>query len=99
MLGLNFVGVNHGDKKKEENLTENFSTEFPLLWSKAKTREIYTGHRHTERVIDKGGAVIRRVPTANETDDWHDDYGYTTAHKRFEVFEYAEDKVLRIHYV
>lgn len=99
MLGYNFIGINHGDKKKEINLTENFSTEFPLEWSRAKTREIFTGHLHAERVIDKSGAVIRRMPTGNETDDWHDDYGYTTAHKRFEVFEYTEDKVLRIHYV
>jgi len=99
MLGQNFIGINHGDKKKVENLPENFSTEFPLEWSKAKTREIFTGHEHHEKVIDKGGVVIRRMPTGNETDQWHDDYGYTTAHKRFEVFEYTEDKVLRIHYV
>lgn len=99
MLGLNFVGVNHGDKKKEINLTENFSTEFPLEWSKAKTREIFTGHLHHERVIDKGGAVIRRMPTGNEIDDYHDDYGYTTAHKRFQIFEYSMDAVKRIHYV
>ncbi|MCM3701445.1 hypothetical protein [Paenibacillus macerans] len=99
MLGQNFVGINHGDKKKVENLPENFSTEFPLEWSRAKTREIFTGHEHHEKVIDKGGVVIRRMPTGNETDQWHDDYGYTTAHKRFEVFEYTEDKVLRIHYV
>lgn len=99
MLGFNFVGVNHGDKKKDANLNENFSTEFPIEWSKAKTREIFTGHLHHERVLDKGGAVIRRMPTGNEIDDYHDDHGYTTAHKRFEVFEYAEDKVKTIHYV
>jgi len=99
MLGLNFVGVNHGDKKKEENLTENFSTEFPIEWSTAKTREILTGHLHHERVIDKRGTVIRRMPTANEIDDYHDDHGYTTAHRRFQVFEYSKDAVKRIHYV
>ncbi|MEK5167125.1 hypothetical protein NYE69_33125 [Paenibacillus sp. FSL R5-0527] len=99
MLGHNFIGINHGDKKKIENLPENFSTEFPLEWSRAKTRELFTGHEHHEKVIDKGGVVIRRMPTGNEIDTWHDDYGYTTAHKRFEVFEYTEDKVLRIHYV
>lgn len=99
MLGYNFIGINHGDKKKIEKLPENFSTEFPLEWSQAKTRELFTGHEHHEKVIDRGGVVIRRMPTGNEIDDWHDDYGYTTAHKRFEVFEYTEDKVLRIHYV
>lgn len=99
MLGKNFIGINHGDKKRVDNLTENFSTEFPLEWSQATTREIFTGHLHHERVLDKGGAVIRRMPTGNDVDDYHNDYGFTTAHKRFEVFEYSEDKVLRIHYV
>lgn len=99
MLGTNFIGINHGDKKRVDNLTENFSTEFPLEWSRATTREIFTGHLHHERVLDKGGAVIRRMPTGNDIDSYHDDYGFTTAHKRFEVFEYSEDKVLRIHYV
>ncbi|MGD7007610.1 hypothetical protein [Metabacillus sp. 84] len=99
MLGNNFIGVNHGDKKKEDKLTENFSTEFLFEWAKAKTREIFTGHLHTERVIDKGGVVQRRMPTANKIDGYHDDHGYTTAHKRFEVLEYSEDAVMRIHYV
>ncbi|MBN8200488.1 helix-turn-helix domain-containing protein [Bacillus sp. NTK034] len=99
MLGLNFVGVNHGDKKKDAKLSENFSTEFPLEWARAKTREIFTGHLHHERVLDTGGALIRRMPTGNEIDDYHDDYGYTTAHKRFQVFEYTEEAVKSIHYV
>jgi UDP-2,3-diacylglucosamine pyrophosphatase LpxH len=99
MLGLNFIGVHHGDKKKEINLPENFSTEFPMEWSIAKTREIFTGHLHHERVIDKGGTVIRRMPTGNEIDDYHDDMGYTTAHKRFQIFEYTVDAVKSIHYV
>jgi hypothetical protein len=99
MLGLNFIGINHGDKKKEQNLTENFATEFLFEWSKSKTREIFTGHLHTERVIDKGGVVLRRMPTANKIDGYHDDHGFTTAHKRFEVLEYSEEAVKRIHYV
>ncbi|MBW3114200.1 hypothetical protein KYJ26_20240 [Bacillus sp. MCCB 382] len=99
MLGTNFIGINHGDKKKDTNLNENFSTEFPMEWSRATTREIFTGHLHHERVLDKGGAVVRRMPTGNRVDDYHDDHGYTTAHKRFEVFEYSEDKLKTIHYV
>src|SRR5699024_5139785 len=82
MLGNNFCGTNHGDKKNENNLAENFATEFPLEWSRAATRTVFTGHRHSERVIDKGGIVIRRMPTKNEIDQYHDDRGYTMAHKR-----------------
>jgi UDP-2,3-diacylglucosamine pyrophosphatase LpxH len=99
MLGTNFVGVNHGDKKKDQNLTENFSTEYPIEWSRATTREIFTGHLHHERVLDKGGAVIRRMPTGNEIDEYHEDMGYTTAHKRFQVFEYNHHKVKKIYYI
>lgn len=103
MLGSNFIGMNHSDKKKLNKLPENFSTEFPLEWSKATTREVFVGHEHKEDVIhivtDNGGIVLRRMPTRNKIDDWHDSYGYTTAHKRFQVFEYSETEVLRSHYV
>lgn len=99
MLGTNFIGFNHGDKKKEDHLTENFATEFPIEWSRATTRQIHTGHRHSERVVDKGGVLLRRLPTRNKVDDWHDDEGYTTSHKRFEIFFYSENELEGIDYV
>lgn len=103
MLGHNFIGMNHSDKKKMKNLPENFSTEFPIEWSKATTREVFVGHEHKEEVIqlvnDHGGIVLRRMPTGNRIDDWHDAMGYTTAHKRFEILEYDETAVRAIHYV
>ena len=99
MLGTNFIGLNHGDKKKEKDITENFATEFPNEWSKATTREVFVGHLHSERVLDKGGVLIRRMPTRNKADQWHQDMGYTTAHKRFQIFEYSEHELESIHYV
>lgn len=93
MLGNNFVGMNHGDKKNEKKLPENFATEFPKEWSKATTRTAYTGHRHVELVIDMGGIVIHRMPTRNIVDGWHDDMGYTTGHKRFKIIEYNENEI------
>lgn len=99
MLGLNFIGVNHGDKKKQDNLTENFATEFLYEWAKAKTRTVFTGHLHAERVVDKAGIILRRMPTGNKIDGYHDDHGYTTAHKRFQIHEYSYEEELRIHYV
>lgn len=103
MLGKNFIGMNHSDKKRLNKLPENFSTEFPIEWSQAETREVFVGHEHKEDVIhlvsDNGGIVLRRMPTGNKIDDWHDSMGYTTAHKRFQIFEYDETKVLRSHYV
>lgn len=63
------------------------------------TGEIFTGHEHHELVLDKRRALVRRMPTKNETDQSQEDHGYRTAHKRFQVFEYSEDEVKRIHYV
>jgi Myb-like DNA-binding domain. len=103
MLGKNFVGMNHSDKKKAIRLSENFSTEFPLEWSQATTRTIYVGHEHKEEVVqtvnDEGGVVIRRMPTGNKVDSWHDSMGFTTSHKRFEIQEYSETKLEAIYYV
>lgn len=99
MLGLNLCGANHGDKKNEKNLPENFATEFPAEWSKATTRTVFTGHRHSEMVIDVGGVLVRRMPTRNETDEWHDDQGYTTAHKRFQIHEFNQTEQIGMYYV
>jgi hypothetical protein len=99
MLGLNFCGTNHGDKKSINKLTENFAVEFPVEWSQAKTRTVYTGHLHHERVIDKGGLILRQLPSGVDADIWHDDMGYTTAHKRFQVHEFEYDSEKCIHYV
>ncbi|MGM8215165.1 SANT/Myb-like DNA-binding domain-containing protein [Bacillaceae bacterium W0354] len=102
MLGSNFIGMNHSDKRKMKKLPENFATEFPREWSMATTREVFVGHEHREEVVmvnDDGGLVLRRMSTGNIIDDWHDQMGYTTAHKRFQIFEYNENEVRDLHYV
>lgn len=99
MLGKNFIGINHGDKQNEKELTENFAVEFSLDFAAATNREVYVGHKHAEWVIDKGGVVLRRMPTRNQIDSYHDDNGYTKAHKRFQVLEYSETQTERIYYL
>lgn len=99
MLGLNFIGANHGDKKNENKLPENFATEFPMEWSRATTRTVFTGHRHIERVVDVGGILVRRMPTKNQIDDWHNMKGYTTGHKRFQIHEFNESEQTGIFYL
>lgn len=93
-----FIGITHGDKARK-NLHNIFPVEFPLEWSKAKTREIHIGHLHTEDAKDIYGMVIRTLATRNKTDQWHKDNGFVGAHKRFMLFEYSEEELLSIHYV
>lgn len=99
MLGKNFIGVNHGDKQNKNELTENFAVEFSLEFASATNREVYVGHLHAELVLDKGGLLLRRMPTKNQIDSYHDDNGYTKAHKRFQVLEYSETQTECIHYL
>jgi hypothetical protein len=98
MLGNVMIATTHGDKARKR-LNELFPAEFPMEWSQAKTRELFIGHLHTEEVIDKGGLVQRALSTRNKTDRWHEDNGYTTSHKRFQVFEYSRNEIENIHFV
>jgi UDP-2,3-diacylglucosamine pyrophosphatase LpxH len=93
-----FIGVTHGDKARK-NLHNIFPVEFPIEWSKAKTREVHTGHFHVEDSKDIFGMMVRTLSTRNKTDQWHKDNGFVGAHKRFQVFEYSEDELEAIYYV
>lgn len=106
MLGTNFLGLTHGDKNRK-NIASNFALEFPEMWAKATTREVHLGHLHRKRatqqlielISDEKGVIVREMGSGCATDQWHDDNGYTMAHKEFEIFEYTETKKKRIHYV
>lgn len=99
MLGSNYIGCYHGDKKNEKRVAENFATEFPVEWSRATTRTVFSGHRHHEMVLDAGGILIRRMPTKNKIDGYHQNLGYTTAHRRFQVHEFNETEQTGLFYL
>lgn len=99
MLGSNYIGTYHGDKKNDKRIAENFATEFPIEWSKATTRTVFTGHLHHEMVLDAGGILIRRMPTKNILDSYHKNRGYTTSHSRFQVHEFNETEQTGLFYL
>jgi len=97
-FGECFIGFTHGDKGRKD-LHNIFPVEYPEEWSKAKVREIHTGHFHKEDGKDVFGMMVRTLATRNKTDQWHRDNGYVGAHKRFMLFEYSEKELESIHYV
>jgi hypothetical protein len=97
-FGECFVGVCHGDKNRK-NLHNIFPIEFPVEWSKAKTRELHFGHWHVEDAKDVFGMMVRTLATRNKTDKWHKTMGFIGAHKRFMLFEFSEQDLESIHYV
>ncbi|MEF2965048.1 hypothetical protein V3851_04325 [Paenibacillus sp. M1] len=98
VFGDNFIGITHGDKARK-NLHNIFPIEFPMEWSRAKNREIHTGHLHVEETKDVFGMAVRTLATRNITDKWHRDNGFVGAHKRFMLFEYSDKELESIHYV
>lgn len=93
-----FVGFGHCEyTNKSSVLFQNFVLDFPEEFAKAKVREIHSGHFHRESCDE--GIMIRRLPTAVPTDDWSSNNGYVGAHKRFQLFEWAENRLKGIYYV
>ena len=101
LLGHNFIGASHGDKANKNKFPMLFATSFSQLWGKESviTREVFVGHLHYESVIDKDGLLIRQAPTRNKADQWHEDNGFTTSHKRFSVVAYDEYEPTAVYYV
>lgn len=93
-----FIGFGHCEyTSKNSLLFQNFVLDFPKEFSEAKVREIHSGHLHRESVDD--GIMVRRLPSAVPTDEWSSNNGYVGAHKRFQLFEWAENRLKVIYYV
>lgn len=101
LLGHNFIGASHGDKSNKNKYPMIYATGFSQLWGKESviTREVFVGHLHYESVLDKEGLVIRQAPTRNKSDQWHQDNGFTSSHKRFSVVAYDEYEPIAVYYV
>jgi hypothetical protein len=95
-----FIGWTHGEYavSKAQDLFAQFALEFPMLFASSDVREIHTGHLHREGDKDVG-AMVRRLPTGNKTDEWSRDQGYVGAHKRFTLFTYEPGRLSSVRYV
>lgn len=92
-----FIGFGHCEySSKNSMLFQNFVLDFPKAFADAKVREIHSGHLHRESVDE--GIMVRRLPSAVPTDEWSSNNGYTGAHKRFQLFEWAENRLKAIYY-
>lgn len=93
-----FIGFGHCEYAKQNaKLFQNFVLDFPQEFAAAKVREIHSGHLHRESIDD--GMMIRRLPSGVPTDEWSSNNGYTGAHKRFMIFEWAENRLKATYYI
>lgn len=93
-----FIGFGHCEyTQKNSVLFQNFVLDFPTEFANAKVREIHSGHLHRESIDD--GMMVRRLPSGVPTDEWSSNNGYIGAHKRFQIFVWAENRLWGIRYV
>ena len=93
-----FIGYGHCEyTSKADELFKQFVCDFSNQFASAKVREIHTGHLHRESA--DSGIFVRRLASAVPVDEWHDNNGYITAHKRFQLFEWIPNKLKAIYYI
>jgi hypothetical protein len=69
MLDKVAIMITHGQYGKRKDLPMLFATEFSDIWSKATTREIITGHFHTQQTNDYQGVIHRQLRDRKRLDD------------------------------
>ena len=92
------IGFGHCEYAKQNaKLFQNFVLDFPHEFAASKVREIHSGHLHRESIDD--GMMVRRLPSGVPTDEWSSNNGYTGAHKRFMLFEWAPERLKATYYI
>ena len=63
--GVTMLAWHHGHLAKMSDLPGVFAADpkFREMWGRAKHTSIHTGHKHHERVIERGGAIVEQHPT------------------------------------
>lgn len=97
MLDNVAIMITHGQYGKRKDLPMLFATEFPCMWSNAITREIITGHFHTQQTIDYQGVIHRQLGTIKPNDNYEIENGWTMGKKVLQLFEYDSER-LRVTY-
>ncbi|WP_262119568.1 helix-turn-helix domain-containing protein [Enterococcus casseliflavus] len=97
MLDNVAIMITHGQYGKRKDLPMLFATEYSDIWSKATTREIITGHFHTQQTNDYQGVIHRQLGTIKPNDNYEIENGWTMGKKVLQLFEYDSER-LRVTY-
>lgn len=89
---LDDVGIMlaHGDNANKK-LPQLFAMEYKMIWAKAETCEIHTGHRHSfEKDMD--GIILRQFGTIKPNDAYEVRNGWTSNRKVIQLIEYDTER-------
>lgn len=85
--------IAHGDYAKK-NLPMLFANEASQIWSDSYTREIHTGHFHSEKTVDHDGVIHRQLGTMKPADKYEISNGWTLNKKELQIFEYDKNRLV-----
>lgn len=101
-----FIGMFHGQKQfKKDQLVPQFIAKFPMEWSSAKTRIIFSGHYHSEKEVqynlidDLGSASWHQQPSPKPSNNWAENNNFMSHFVGIKLYEFNGEKLKGIYYV
>lgn len=89
-FGNDLFGFTHNADERDR-IYNLMQIEEPKLWGETLYRTWFTGHKHSEDVVEKGGVIIRQAPSVCSSDAWHKRMGYVGAIKKTQAFIYDKE--------
>lgn len=88
--GKVLIGGGHGDTAKPTKLPEIMAADVPEMWGSSLFRYWYTGHIHSQNVIEFAGVIWESFKTLAGKDAWHAGQGYRSGRDMFCIAHHAE---------
>lgn len=94
--GKCFIGVNHGDKVKPNDMPLIMATDRPHDWSKSVHRIVYGGHWHHDVVRDFRGCTVETIRTLAGPDNYSAEGGWRSQRDmKADVWHREDGRILR----
>ena len=87
------IGFSHGDTEGKR-IYDVMQIEEPKIWGDTLYREMHLGHLHHEVVNEKGGLIVRSLPSITGTDAWHTESGFVGSLAKAQAFIWDREKGL-----
>jgi predicted phosphodiesterase len=95
------IMLSHGNKGKLEDLFDCFINEGRKNYSQEGANIILTGHRHQERIVQRGRATVYQVGTNKPIDKWESQQAYSKDNRKlnWNIIQLSSNDIEGIKYI
>jgi len=68
----------HANRMKPKDLAWRFASNHPTVWAETIYREVYSGHYHSNSVLDEHGVRVSFLPSLSSISYWEDSKNYAS---------------------